>query len=132
MRLPLNCTVDYINDFLTKAEAEELYALLINQYQIDQARMIQEAGGRLIKTDSFKILFLTDELKEQKSHPEEIHGKNYAFSGKMAELKKKVENLLNREFDLAMCLYYPDGNYFGPIIVIKKHLEIIPYCLPLV
>lgn len=114
MRLPLNCTVDYISDFLTQEESAELYALLIRQYQIDKARLIKEAGGKLIKTDSFKILFLTDKLIEQKSHPEEIYGKRYAFTGKIAALKEKVENFLKREFDLAMCLYYPDGNYFAP------------------
>lgn len=114
MRLPINCTVDYINDFLTHKESNELYVLLINQYQIDQARIIIEAGGRLTHTDSFKILFLTDELMDQKSHPEEIHGQTFAFKGKMLELKKKVEQLLKKEFDLAMCLYYPDGNYFAP------------------
>lgn len=114
MTLPLNCTVDYISDFLNKEEVDDLYTLLINQYQIDQARIIIEAGGQLIETDSFKILFSTEELIKQKSHPEKIHGKSFAFAGKMAELKKRVEQFLNREFDLAMCLYYPDGNYFAP------------------
>lgn len=114
MRLPLNCTVDYINDFLTPTEAAELYTLLIGQYQIDQARMIIEAGGQLIETDSFKILFLIDELIESNSHPEQIHGKNHPFTGKMAELKQKVEAFAEMEFDLAMCLYYPDGNFYAP------------------
>ncbi|MEL7248449.1 MAG: alpha-ketoglutarate-dependent dioxygenase AlkB [Bacteroidota bacterium] len=114
MRLPLNCAVDYISDFLTPKEATELYTLLKDQYQIDQARMITQAGGKLIETDGFKILFLTEDLMKQESHPEEIHGKRYPFEGKMAALKEKVEKLLNREFDLAMCLYYPDGNYFAP------------------
>lgn len=31
----------------------------------------------------------------------------------MDRLKSKVENLLNKEFELAMCLYYP-RNYFAP------------------
>lgn len=114
MKLPINCTVEYKCDFLTKAEAQELYDLLISQYQIDKARIIIEAGGKLIKTDSFKILFVTEELKKQNSHPETVHGKSFVFTGKMAALKKKVETLLNREFDLAMCLYYPDGHYFAP------------------
>lgn len=114
MRLPLNCSVDYLQDFLSQEEAAELYALLIEQYQIDKARMIRMAAGKLIKTDSFKILFVTEELKKQNSHPEEIHGKGYVFTGPMARLKAKVEALLNREFDLAMCLYYPNGNFFAP------------------
>jgi len=114
MRLPLKCTVDYIPDFLTPSEATDLYDLLIDEYQLDQAQMVTRAGGRLIKTDSFKILFVTDELLAQKSHPEEVHGKNYVFAGKMAALKRKVEQFVNHEFDLAMCLYYPNGNFGAP------------------
>jgi len=114
MRLPLNCNVDYISDFLSTAETEELYALLINQYQIDKARMVREFEGEIIETDSLKVLFLADELIEQNTHPEEIHGKGHAFTGKMAELKTKVEQQLGRAFDIAMCIYYPDGNYFAP------------------
>ena len=113
MKLPLNCTVDYIPDFLSNEETEELYTLLINQYQIDKARLTIQAAGQLIKTDSFKILFLTEALKKLNTHPEEVHGKAYLWTGKMAELKTKVENYLQKEFELAMCLYYPDGNYFA-------------------
>ena len=61
MKLPINCTIDYISDFL-------------------------------LQTDCFKILFLTEELIAQKSHPEEVHGKSYAFTDKMAELKKRWRN----------------------------------------
>ena len=114
MKLPLNCTVDYIKDFLSDQEAVALYQNLIDQYHLDQARLIINAGGKLIETDSFKILFVTEELKERNSHPEEIHGKNHLWSGQMLELKNKVESYLDKEFDLAMCLYYPDGNYFAP------------------
>ncbi len=114
MKLPLNCTVDYYSDFLSDQEAVALYDDLIDQYQLDQARLIIHAGGKLIKTDSFKIIFIDEDLKQQNSHPEEIHGKNYVWSGLMAQLKERVEKLLDKEFQLAMCLYYPDGNYFAP------------------
>jgi alkylated DNA repair dioxygenase AlkB len=114
MKLPLNCTVDYINDFLSDEEAHELYSILIDKYKLDQARIIIEAGGKLIKTDSFKILFATDRMIRQNSHPEEVHGKCYLWEGPMADLREKVENFLNKTFELAMCLYYPDGNYFAP------------------
>ncbi|OUS11981.1 hypothetical protein A9Q93_10740 [Nonlabens dokdonensis] len=114
MKLPLNCTVDYINDFLSNREAKQLYNTLIEEYKLDQSRLTIRAGGKLIKTDSFKILFVSKELKEFNSHPEEIHGKNYLWNEQMLELKYKVESLLDKKFDLAMCLYYPDGNYFAP------------------
>ena len=32
----------------------------------------------------------------------------------MTELKNKIQTFLKREFELAMCLYYPDGNFFAP------------------
>ena len=114
MKLPLNCTVDYIPDFLSKAEAEELYRLLIDEYHLDKARVMIEAGGKLIETDGFKILFLTERLKNDNSRPEHIHGKSFVWEGAMARLRERVEKLMNKEFELAMCLYYPDGNFFAP------------------
>ena len=113
MKLPLDCNIGYIEDFLTSQEAHELYNLLIDQYHLDQARLIIEAGGQLIKTDSLKILFLTDELINQNAYPEHVHGKSYPWSGKMAELRHRVESYLDKSFEVAMCLYYPNGNFFA-------------------
>lgn len=114
MKLPLNCKVDYLSYFLSEEESNELYSVLIDTYQIDKAQLSINAGGRLIKTDSFKILFLTERLIKANSHPQEIHGQSFIWSGLMQELKDKVEKLLDKEFELAMCLYYPNGNYFAP------------------
>ena len=114
MKLPLNCSVDYLSDFLNKQEALELYHILINEYHLNNSRLIIEAGGKQIETDSFKILFSTERLIKLNSHPEHIHGKTFVWSGLMAKLKARIEKLLNKEFEIAMCLYYPDGNYFAP------------------
>ena len=67
----------------------------------------------MIRTDSFKILFLTDELIERNTHPEQIHGKGHPWSGAMEALRGRVEALLQKQFEVAMCLYYPDGNFFA-------------------
>ncbi|MFT5123383.1 MAG: alkylated DNA repair dioxygenase AlkB [Verrucomicrobiales bacterium] len=32
----------------------------------------------------------------------------------MATLRERVEQLLSKHFELAMCLYYPDGNFYAP------------------
>jgi len=114
MRLPLNCQVDYINDFLCEEEAAALYRTLIDEYHIDRARLVVNAGGEIIETDSFKILFASKRLIEQNSHPESIHGKTHVWSGLMAKLRASIEEVTGRKFELAMCLYYPDGNYFAP------------------
>lgn len=114
MKLPLNCSVDYIKDFLSSEEATELYRILIEEYQLDQARLIVKNGEKMMATDSFKILFATEKLIQAESHPESIHGKNFAWSGLMLTLRKRVEKLTGKEFEIAMCLYYPNGNYFAP------------------
>lgn len=115
MKLPLDCSVDYWDDFLTPKESEEIYHTLINQYNINQSKLTVEAGGKIIETDSYKILFATQNLIKQNTHPEHIHGKVYPWTGIMNQLKVKIETLLDREFELAMCIYYPDGNYFAPL-----------------
>lgn len=114
MKLPLNCTVDYISDFLSDKEASDLYSVLMDEYKIDQSQLTINAGGKLVKTDSFKILFATERLIKMNSHPSEIHGKSFKWSGQMKRLREKVEDLANKKFELAMCLYYPDGNFFAP------------------
>lgn len=113
-KLPLNCAVDYFPDFLSREEAAELYRVLIDRYELDKARLVIEAGGQVITTDSFKILFSTAELIEQQTHPEQVHGKGHVWSGVMATLRERVELLLQKQFEMAMCLFYPDGNYFAP------------------
>ena len=77
VKLPLHCDVTYVEDVLWEEEAWELYHQLINTYKIDEARQTIEAGGKMIETDSFKILFLNQELIDRESHPEHIHGKNH-------------------------------------------------------
>lgn len=114
IKLPLNCNVEYHPDFLDRHTANNLYRLLIEHYCLDKEPLIIEAGGQLITTDSFKVLFSTTELIRQNTHPEHIHGKCHVWSGAMADLRDKVECLTNNRFEVAMCLFYPNGNYFAP------------------
>ncbi|OEK09530.1 hypothetical protein A8C32_12540 [Flavivirga aquatica] len=114
MKLPLDCSVEYIADFLTKNEAEALYNILINEYEIHKNQLVVTVENKRIITDSFKILFTTERLIKLNSHPENIHGKSFAWSGAMANLKTLVEKYTGKTFELAMCLYYPNGNYFAP------------------
>lgn len=114
MKLPLDCTVEYVQEFLTKNEANTLYDVLINEYKIHEEQLILKINGETFVTDSFKILFATKKLIDLNSHPESVHGKAFEWSGFMAKLKKRVEDFTEKNFDLAMCLYYPNGNYFAP------------------
>ncbi|YCM45128.1 alpha-ketoglutarate-dependent dioxygenase AlkB [Verrucomicrobiaceae bacterium 227] len=113
-RLPLNCTIDYLADFLNPEEANELYRTLTEDYHLDKEKLVVEAAGKMVETDSYKILFSTAELIAQNTHPQHIHGKCYPWAGAMDRLRQKVEDLTGQTFEIAMCLFYPDGNYFAP------------------
>jgi len=113
-KLPINCSVEYSSDFLDIDEANELYRVLIDQYRLHEERLTIEAGGKLIETDSFKIIFATTDIIEKKTYSDSIHGKVYEWSGVMKKLKDRVETLLDRPFEVAMCLFYPDGSFFAP------------------
>lgn len=114
LKLPINCNVDYICDFLNEQEADILYNHLIEVYHINKEKLSIKIDEETIQTDSYKILFSTEKLIKDNSHPEHIHGKVYPWYGIMETLKQKVEKLTQQTFDLAMCLYYPNGNYFAP------------------
>jgi alkylated DNA repair dioxygenase AlkB len=114
MKLPLNCKVDYLPDFINQEEANELYRILIDVYKIDKARLMINAGGKLHKTDSFKIIFLTTKLLKNNSYPEHIHGKSYEWAGIINELRAKIIQVTGIEFEVGMCLYYPNGEFFAP------------------
>lgn len=114
MKLPLNCSVDYLSDFLTAEEAGELYDTLIDEYKLDEERLILNVGDQIIETDSFRILFATKAIIEQNSHHHSVQGKAFEWTGLMQELRDKVEKFIGKKYELAMCLYYPDGNHFAP------------------
>ncbi len=114
MKLPLNCNVRYIPDFLSSSEATELYDLLMDEYKMEESRMTMEVNGKLIETESFKMLFASEQHISSNSHPAHIHGKSFPWKGPMTELKKRVDQYCDHAFELAMCLYYPDGAFSAP------------------
>ncbi|MCE7991523.1 MAG: alpha-ketoglutarate-dependent dioxygenase AlkB [Roseivirga sp.] len=114
MKLPLNCDVEYLPEFLTEKETGQLYDSLINQYGLDKSRLIIDVEGQRIETDSFKILFATERLMNQRSHLEKAHGRVFQWEGLMQELRTRVEEFTGKAYEVAMCIYYPDGNSFAP------------------
>ena len=114
MRLPLNCSADYYGDFLSEEEASELCQSLIHEHYLDKSQLVAEVAGEMVVIDTFKILFLTERLIKLNSHPEKIHGRTYVWSGAMARLRTRIEEWTEREFEIAMCIYYPNGDYFSP------------------
>lgn len=110
MKLPLNCTVDYVSDFLSENEASALYRFLIEEYRVDRTRLVMEVAGKPTTTNNYKILFATPRLIDAGHLPESVFGKRYPWRGLMADLRERVESFTQGTFEIGMCLYYPDGS----------------------
>ncbi len=114
MILPINCEVEYLPEFINTSEAEQLYDALINEYHLDKARLILDVGGRKIETDSYKALFATERVIAHKAYMKGVHGKVFKWTGLMQDLREKIEKFTGKVYEVAMCIYYPDGNSFAP------------------
>lgn len=109
MKLPLNCTVEYIENFLTKEEAEKLFSHIANNYDISNQE-IKTADGKIYKIDTGKISFIDQELYEANRLPDYMYGKTAIWPEPLLEIRKRVEQLTSCTFGVGVCIYYPDGH----------------------
>jgi hypothetical protein len=108
MILPLNCRAEYIKDFLTEKESDHILDILVEQYQIPllNKKMVQ---GIEHQFNFGKIMFIDSDLHESNALPEDLWGKTAIWDGILLALKEKVEKLTNEQFQVGVCIYYPDG-----------------------
>lgn len=107
MKLPLNCSVEYIDGFLSKSESKDLYKALINVYKIDQQQTKIEIEDQVYYTDSSKLMFVDKSLIASNKFPEAQWGKVLPWSRHLKRIKERVEKLTNTKFNV--CVYYPSG-----------------------
>jgi alkylated DNA repair dioxygenase AlkB len=109
MKLPLNCSVEYITNFLSKSESKALYDELIEIHNIDQLTEVQTENGNYT-VNYGKLMFMDEALIQGNHLPEVQWGKGKSWSPTMKQIKERVEKLIQRTFHVCVCIYYPDGN----------------------
>ncbi len=110
MKLPLNCSVEYIDTFLSISESKALYNELIEVYRIHELKTKITTSTGEIYSNYGKLMFLDKTLYESNKLPEVLWGKSMIWSTKLNEIKRRVEKIVNRTFHVCVCIYYPDGN----------------------
>ncbi len=108
--LPLNCSVDYTNVFLSKEESTQLYTQLITDYEINNLKTAIYVEGKKTLSDYGKIMFMDENLYAENKLPENQWGKTAIWSDELKKIKERVEAFTNRIFHVCVCIYYPDGN----------------------
>jgi alkylated DNA repair dioxygenase AlkB len=109
MKLPLNCEVEYISDFLDSSNANALFVEL--RELIKKVNYSPETiDGRKYLVSFEKVMFLDDQLLSENTFPEKQWGPTRAWTKKLYTLKEKIETLCNQKFAVCVLIYYPDGN----------------------
>ena len=109
MKLPLNCEVDYLSDFLDVNVANELFTELRDLIK-EIEFYPKTADGRAYEVNFGKVMFLDQELLDEKVFPEEQWGLTRAWTPNLKILKEKIEDYINDKFQVCVLIYYPDGN----------------------
>ena len=83
MKLPVNCSVEYINDFLSESDSKNLYEELIEVFKIDQLRTKIITNDGVTYTDNGKLMFIDEALFKANKFPEAHWGKSAIWSAKL-------------------------------------------------
>lgn len=110
MKLQLNCTVEYIQSFLSKSECIVLYEHLIAQSELVTMLEIKTATGETFQNNYGKLMFIDRKLKDENKFPEAIWGPTKIWSDEMIKLKDRVESYIGHQFETCVCILYPNGN----------------------
>jgi alkylated DNA repair dioxygenase AlkB len=109
MKLPLNCHAEYLQDFLEKNEANELFQELFELVKPLDYKF-KTFSGEVVETDFKKIIFLEKELKNQNAFPFEFWGNSMEKTESLYSLTKKIESYVGQYFEVCVLVFYPNGN----------------------
>ncbi|NRB46902.1 MAG: alpha-ketoglutarate-dependent dioxygenase AlkB [Saprospiraceae bacterium] len=110
MRLPLNCTLDYWQDFLSPKEADDLFQEFVSAHQIADSFINHTINGENFRSDFGKITVVDQTLYEKDAFPKAIYGKTMIWPASLQLIKERIEKKTQRAFQFCVCIYYPDGN----------------------
>lgn len=110
MRIPLNCTLDYYQHFLTPVEAEALFQEFESDYSIGNCPIVSEVNGKEFRTEFGKITVMDQALYDKNAFPSSIYGMTMPWPSSLKDIKGRIEVLTARKFQFCVCIYYPDGN----------------------
>lgn len=109
MKLPLNCEVNYYDDFLELKEADALFFELSKLMQkISYAFRTED--GKKHPVNFGKIMFVDQELIDENKFPEEHWGATKVWFGALRNLKEKIQEFTGQIFQVCVLIYYPNGN----------------------
>ena len=109
MKLPLDCDLEYHKSFLSEGESSALFEWICQNCDVLEFHRVVLADGSTHTTNIGKQMFVDPELTDH-SLLHETHGKRMVWPPPIAALRDRVEKLTGTEFNVCVCVYYPDGD----------------------
>lgn len=108
MKLPLDCDVEFHEEFLSPAESAGVFDWIIANCPELKGGAIKMADGTLHEINSLPLLFVDRELTDFSVFAE-YHGRRVEWPEVVKPVRDRVEALTGVEFPVCLCVYYPDG-----------------------
>lgn len=102
--------IRYVDNFLRKDIADMLFDRLMTYKELTSMMQMELASGGSSTFNFGKLMFLDRRLKEEDRLPETIYGNSIAWTADILSVKNLVEAYYNQQFQVCVCIYYPDGN----------------------
>lgn len=106
--VPEYCEVAYHPEFLSKKESDELFNLLLKEYEFTPLKLYEE-NREPVYSDFLKRMFLPKELYDQNIFPEETWGSCSLCPPALTSVKEKIITRTGRPLEIAVGILYPDG-----------------------
>ncbi|MCB1860782.1 MAG: alpha-ketoglutarate-dependent dioxygenase AlkB [Gammaproteobacteria bacterium] len=108
MELPLHCEADYYPEFLTREESDVLFNAIRASCDLSSTR-IKAGDGKTYTLDTGKCMFVDAPLLDQ-AKLTEAFGPRQLWLPELLSIKQRIESVTGRRYNVAVCIYYPDGN----------------------
>lgn len=108
MKLPLHCEANYYPDFLTQQESSALFNVIRAACDLSNTR-IEAGDGNIYTLDTGKCMFVDAPLLEPDKLTEAF-GPRRIWLPELLSIKQRIESVARRSYNVAVCIYYPDGN----------------------
>lgn len=109
MDLGLSCEAAYYPDFISKEESTAIFKHLIQNFDLTN-RSVKLANGVSHPVNFGKVMFMDQNLFDENKLPSHIWGNIAVWSKEMQAVKEKIELFTGHQFQVCVCIYYPDGN----------------------
>lgn len=108
MDLGLSCEVLYYPEFITQEEANSLFDHLTETLDFTN-NTFKLGSGKVVSVIFGKHMFMDQCLFDEDKLPAQAWGKTSVWSDQVRLIKEKVELFTGHQFQVCVCIYYPDG-----------------------